>query len=74
LELKKKRVQSKEIQCPECGATNILKLPQMGGTITIFCKDCGEEIHFTFDRTIMEMELKGLSAQRENPNNSQRIP
>ena len=46
----------------------------MGGTITIFCKDCGAEIHFVFDRTIMEMELKGLSAQRENPNTQSKDP
>ena len=44
--------------CPECGTINPVIFQELGGTITIFCKKCGEKIHLVFDRTVMDMELK----------------
>ena len=48
----------REVVCPECGAANPVIFQELGGTITIFCKECGEEIRLVFDRTMMDMELK----------------
>ncbi len=47
-----------EVVCPECGTINPVIFQELGGTITIFCKKCGEKIHLVFDRTVMDMELK----------------
>lgn len=48
----------KEIQCPECGTMNVLSLRNLSGAITIFCKNCGAEIHLVLSRTLLDMELR----------------
>ena len=48
----------REVVCPECGTINSVIFQELGGIITIFCKECGEEIRLVFDRTMMDMELK----------------
>ena len=53
-----RKAEAKEVKCPECGTINSVKLREMAGTITIFCKECGKDIRLVFDRTLMEMELK----------------
>jgi transcription elongation factor Elf1 len=58
------RAVKREVVCPECGTINPVTFQKLGGTITIFCKACGEEIHLIFDRTAMDMELK-RSTQEE---------
>jgi len=52
------RAEKREVVCPECGTINPVIFQKLGGTITIFCKTCGEEIHLVFDRTMIDMELK----------------
>ena len=48
----------REVVCPECGTINPVIFQDIEGIITIFCKECGEEIRLVFDRTMMDMELK----------------
>ena len=54
----RRRAEKREVVCPECRTINPVIFQELGGTITIFCKKCGEEIHLVFDRTVMDMELK----------------
>jgi hypothetical protein len=54
----RRRAERQEVVCPECRTINPVIFQELGGTITIFCKKCGEEIHLVFDRTVMDMELK----------------
>ncbi len=54
----RRRAAKREVVCPECGTINQVIFQELGGTVTIFCKKCAEKIHFVFDRTIMDMELK----------------
>ena len=56
----RRRAETREVKCPECGTINPVELHDLAGTITVFCKECGEEIHLVFDRTVMDMELKRL--------------
>ena len=60
----RRRAEKRQVVCPECGTINPVIFQELGGTITIFCKKCGEEIHLVFDRTVMDMELK-RSTQKE---------
>ncbi|MBA7465554.1 hypothetical protein ES707_00724 [subsurface metagenome] len=55
----RRRAEKREVVCPECGTINPVIFQELGGTITLFCKKCGEKIHLVFDRTMMDMELKG---------------
>jgi transcription elongation factor Elf1 len=59
-----KRAEKSEVVCPECGTINQVLFQKLGGTLTIFCKACGEQISLVFDRTMMDMELK-RSTQKE---------
>ena len=52
------RAEKSEVVCPECGTINPVIFQKLGGSITIFCKKCGEEIRLVLDRTILDMELK----------------
>jgi len=54
----RRRAEKREVVCPECGTINPVIFQELGGTITIFCKTCGEQIHLVFDRTMIDMELK----------------
>ena len=54
----RRRAEKREVVCPECRTINPVIFQELGGTITIFCKKCGEQIHLVFDRTVMDMELK----------------
>jgi len=47
----------REITCPRCDTINQVKIG-MSGTQTIFCKECGEEIHLIHDMTLVGLELK----------------
>jgi len=60
----RRRAEKREVVCPECGTINPVIFQELGGTITLFCKKCGEEIRLVFDRTVMDMELK-RPAQKE---------
>ena len=60
----RRRAEKREVVCPECRTINPVIFQKLGGTITIFCKKCGEKIHLVFDRTVMDMELK-RSTQKE---------
>ena len=53
-----KKSEMREVKCPRCGTVNKVDFHGLSGTITIFCKECGEEIRLVFDRTVMGMELK----------------
>jgi DNA-directed RNA polymerase subunit RPC12/RpoP len=59
----RRRDEKREVVCPECGTINPVIFQELGGTITLFCKKCGEKIHLVFDRTMMDMELKGPNQQ-----------
>ena len=59
--------ETRKISCPECGTVNQVDFYGAGGTITIFCKECGEKISLVFDRTIMGMDLKGRQKERLKP-------
>jgi transcription elongation factor Elf1 len=59
----RRRAEKREVVCPDCGTINPVIFQKLGGTITLFCKKCGEKIHLVFDRTIMDMELKGPNQQ-----------
>jgi transcription elongation factor Elf1 len=59
----RRRAEKREVVCPECGTINPVIFQKLGGTITLFCKKCGEKIHLVFDRTMMDMELKGPNQQ-----------
>ena len=54
----RRRDEKREVVCPECGTINSVIFHELGGTITFFCKKCGEKVHLVFDRTMMDMELK----------------
>jgi transcription elongation factor Elf1 len=54
-----------EVRCPECGTMNNVPIHSQGGTITVFCKSCGEEIHLTLSRTLLDMELKRLPINQQ---------
>ena len=58
------RAEKREVVCPECGTINPVIFQKLGGTITIFCKTCGEQIRLVLDRTMLDMELK-RSTQKE---------
>ena len=60
----RRKAKKREVVCPECGTINPIIFHKLGGTLTIFCKKCGEEIRLVFDRTMMDMELK-RPAQKE---------
>ena len=53
----KRESEIREVTCPRCGAINPVKIG-MSGTQTIFCKECGEEIHLIHDMTLVGLELK----------------
>jgi len=55
-----KKSETREVKCPGCGTVNQVDFYGVGGTITIFCKECGEEIRLVFNRTAMGMELKSI--------------
>jgi DNA-directed RNA polymerase subunit RPC12/RpoP len=59
----RRRAEKREVVCPECGTINPVIFQELGGTITLFCKKCGEKIHLVFDRTMMDMELKSPNQQ-----------
>ena len=59
----RRRAEKREVVCPDCGTINPVIFQKLGGTITLFCKKCGEKIHLVFDRTIMDMELKRPNQQ-----------
>jgi predicted RNA-binding Zn-ribbon protein involved in translation (DUF1610 family) len=65
LRLMKNKDKFREVVCPSCNTINTIELPTLGGTVTFFCKNCGEEIHLVFDRTIIDMELKYQRATDE---------
>ncbi len=49
----------REITCRGCGAINPVEVgTYTSGIMTIFCKECGEEIMMTFKRTPDGLELK----------------
>lgn len=54
-----------EVKCAGCETINMIKLPKFGGTVTFFCRNCGAEMHFVFDRTILDMELRYSRATDE---------
>jgi len=58
LGLKINKAQFREVKCPQCNAINKIKLRDSSGTMTFFCKSCGEEIHLVFDRTLLDIELE----------------
>ena len=66
MSLKENKTKFQEVLCANCYTINIIKLPKFGGTVTIFCKNCGAEIHFVFDRTILDMELRYSRATDES--------
>ena len=47
----------REVTCQRCGTLNPVRIG-MSGTQTIFCKECGEEMHLTHDMTLVGLELK----------------
>jgi len=49
----------------------MIKLPKFGGTVTIYCRNCGAEMHFVFDRSVLDMELKYTRSTEEG---RKRIP
>jgi len=63
----RRRAAKREVVCPECGTINQVIFQELGGTVTIFCKKCSEKIHFVFDRTIMDMELKSPNQKQAYP-------
>lgn len=56
--LKINKAKVKEVKCPHCNVINEIKLPMSSGNMTFFCRNCGEEIHLVFDRTVLELGLK----------------
>ena len=63
----RRRAAKREVVCPECGTINQVIFQELGGTVTIFCKKCAEKIHFVFDRTILDMELKSPNQKQAYP-------
>ena len=48
--------ETREVKCSECGTINSVPILKIGGTKTIFCKGCGEEITLVFDKTVLGIE------------------
>jgi len=56
--------ETREVKCPRCGTVNQVDFYGVGGTITLFCKECGEEIRLVFERTVMGMGLKSIERRK----------
>ena len=54
----RKKAETREVKCSECGTVNSVPILKIGGTKTIFCKGCGEEINLVFDKTVLGIERK----------------
>jgi hypothetical protein len=64
--LKENKTKFQEVLFTNCDTINMIKLPKFGGTVTIFCRNCGAEMHFVFDRAILDTELRYSRATDES--------
>lgn len=57
LRLKTDETKFKEVEFLRCDAINTIRLPKLGGEVTIFYMNFSVEMHLFFDRMILDMKL-----------------